>query len=102
MLHCFCPEETSLLDDLLAASASLYHRNVATVQRVFADQYVQTVRDRQAQDLLFREEELLSYWHALKAKQDEMILEQSNLRRERDANIRAYVASQSGAQEAAA
>ncbi len=102
MFHCSCPEGTTLLADLLEASESLYHRNVATIQRVFAEQYLQTLRSRQAQDPWFPMERLRSYRRALKAKQDEMIREQQDLRRQRHASIHAYIASRDSSTEAAA
>jgi hypothetical protein len=97
-----CPADNSLLEDLLEASASLYHRHVATIQRVFVEQYLQTLRDRIAQNPRFRAERLEAYRQALREKQEEMILEQSELRRERDAKIHAYVAALEQPREAAA
>jgi hypothetical protein len=102
MPYCSSPEETTLLEDLLAASDSLYHRNVATIQRVFAEQYRQTLAGRQAQNPRFREERLQAYRYALKEKQDEMIEEQRELWRQRNANIHAYVATHNGPHGAAA
>jgi hypothetical protein len=87
------PMPCSLLAGLLEDSEELYHRNVATIQRVFAEQYFETLSERRALDSFFREEDLGDYRQALKAKQDELIQAQRSLRQERDANIHVFVAA---------
>jgi hypothetical protein len=89
--------DTGLLEDLLDASARLYHRNVAVIQRIFADQFFKALRDRQTADPAFREEQLLPYRQALKEKLLALVEEQQKLRRERDANACAFVGSRSSA-----
>jgi hypothetical protein len=89
--------DTDLLDDLLDASERLYHRNVAVIQRVFADQFFQTLRERRAADPSFREDQLEAYRRALKTRLIALVEEQQKLRRERDANASAYVGSRAAA-----
>jgi hypothetical protein len=94
--------EAALLEDLLEASAALYHRNVAIIQRAFAEQYFQTLGERRAADPSFGAEQMATYRRALKAKQDELIAAQQALLVGRNANIRSFVASRAAAPAAAA
>ncbi len=84
--------DSGLLQDLLEASDRLYHRNVAIIQRVFAEQFFKVLRERRATDATFPAEDLTPYRHALKAKLVALIAAQRERRAARDANIHAYVA----------
>jgi hypothetical protein len=102
MLPEILPMPGSLLADLLEDSAALYHRNVAIIQRVFAEQYFQALSERQANGPSVGAEDVGTYRQALKAKQDELVRAQCALRLDRDANIRAFVASRTTARASAA
>ena len=102
MLPEILPLPGSLLTDLLEDSAGLYHRDVAIIQRVFAEQYFQTLAARRAGNRWFAEENLHGYRQALKSKQDELVLAQRCLRQQRDANIHAFVTARAASHASAA
>ena len=93
--------DNDLLIDLLAASERLYHRNVAIIQRVFVEQFFQTIARRERGGELLSAEELVPYRRALKLKLGELIQAQQALRQQRDANVRQYIASRCASRPAA-
>ena len=95
-------EATLLPDDLLEDSARIYHRNVATIQRVFAQQWFWTLADRiGAEQIEYPNENpgrvearavmgLAGYRRALRAKEGELIAAERDKRAARDAAIWAF------------
>jgi hypothetical protein len=101
MLHSFHLTDNSLLHDLLEASERLYHRNVATIQRVFCEECWGTIRKHQTLNSCLEEGDFLPYRRKMQESQGELIDEQRRLRRQRDDNIRAYVHSALSRRDAA-
>ncbi len=106
-------EISSLLDDLLEASERLYHRQVATIQRVFHEQWLATLRDQAGREpAVFADEtpaqiearvreRLCLYRQELRRRQAGLIAEEREKRAGRDRAIRAFVASRNATGQAA-
>jgi hypothetical protein len=103
----------ALLEDLLDASARLYHRHVAIIQRVFHDQWLDTVRDQVSREPVVIQGEtpaqietrvrdrLILYRQELRRRQASLIAEEREKRANRDQAIRTYVSSLSSPGQAA-
>jgi hypothetical protein len=106
VLQCdYLVEPATLLDDLLEDSGRVYHRHCAIIQRIFHEQWLETLDDEVGKEQLESpdaapalvesraRQRLEEYRLALREKAVEMIREQQDQRAERDRAICAYVAS---------
>jgi hypothetical protein len=101
-----CPvDNVPLLEELLDVSARIYHRNVATIQRVFHERWLELLHAAIGRDQIeepdakpalveARARDGLSLIRrALREKQAALMREERNQRALRDRGIRRYVAS---------
>jgi hypothetical protein len=110
--HVYIAEPPTLLDDLLEDSARVFHHHCVIIQRVFHKRWLQLVGEMVGKEqmespndnsLLVEaraRERMQPVRLALREKQGTLIQEQRDLHCQRDAAIRAYVASLQRAGEA--